>query len=92
MNKSITVYPKKKKKKWTKYDLERLHDRWIDMIDRHAAIYKLPDELKIFWEIYDKCRVDIKEQISILKERTGKHWDFNSYYKTRKRLLNFIKS
>lgn len=89
--KPLTVNIRHKKKKWTQYELERLHDRKIDLIDRFSRVYKLPKLLLIFWEVLYKSGVCIVDQIQLLREKTGEKWNHYRYMKTRKILYKELK-
>lgn len=91
MKKPLTAKIKSKKKKYTKYDLEKLHDRWLDLIDRFGRVHTLPEALKLFWEIWQKSEVCIKEQIILLRQKTGEMWNHSRYYRTRKNLFDHLK-
>ena len=77
---------RKKKRKWTLRDSEKLHERLIDIIDKLSLYRRLPAELKDFYKVWRSLGCSIKEQLSILEENTGEAWNRLKYDKVLDRL------
>ena len=87
MQKPLTVTIKKKRPRKTKYDIERLHERQLDIIDRFSAVYRLNPAMLTLWEVVFKSEELIAGQIRLLKARTGEVWYAAKYWKFRKKLF-----
>lgn len=84
--KLVTVTHKKKRPRKTAYDIEKLHQRQLDILDRFTAVYKLSPAMKTLWEVVFRSGELIAGQIKILIERTGESWNRYSYWKHRRKL------
>ena len=87
MQKPLTVNIKKKKRKLTGYDIDKLHARQLDILDRFSAVYKLSPIMLTLWEVIFKSEELIAGQIRLLKARTGEVWYAAKYWKFRKKLF-----
>lgn len=82
--KIVTVTCKKKRPKKTSYDLEKLHQKQIDIMEKFHAVYKLPPAMKVLWDVVFRSGELIAGQIRLLKERTGERWNYYLYWKRRR--------
>ena len=84
--KPLTVTCKKKRKKKTAWDLNKLHAKLLDVIEKNTAVYKLNPAMRVFWEVVHRSGELVEEQIRILRKRTGEAINYYSYWKLRRRL------
>ena len=84
--KPLTVTCKKRRPRKTQFDLEKLHQRQIDIIERFSAVYRLSPAMKTLWEVIYRSGELISGQLKLLKERTGEAWYAAKYWKFRRRL------
>ena len=82
----ITVNFKKKRPRKTKFDLEKLHARQLEIMERFSAVYKLAPAMRILWDVVFRSGELIAGQIRLLKEKTGERWNYYRYWKLRRRL------
>lgn len=86
MKNPITVFPRKKKPKKTMYDINKIQQHTIDILEKFSAVYRLSPLMRTLWEIVYKSGELITVQIKMLRERTGEIWYGQKYWKFRRRL------
>lgn len=84
--KPITANYKKRKPKKTKHDIDLIHARQLDILERYSAVYRLSPPMRLLWEVIYKSGELIQGQIRMLRERTGEVWTRYSYWRSRKKL------
>jgi len=87
MKKKITAQHKKKRPQITKFNLEKIHDYQLEIIDRFSAVYKLNESMRTLWEVIFKSGHLIAGQLKILKEKTGETYSYYKYWKLRRKLM-----
>lgn len=81
MKRPLTVYLKRRKRRWTKADLERLHTKWLEMIDRYDRVLSLPREWQLFYKVYAMSGMAIEDQLLELQRITNERWTRYRYEK-----------
>ena len=84
--KFLTVTCKKKRPKKTAWDLNKLHAKLLDVIEKNTAVYKLNPAMRILWTVIFRSGELIAGQIRLLREKTGESWYAAKYWKFRRRL------
>lgn len=84
--KALTVTIKKKKPKKTSFDIDKIHQHQLNILERFSAVYRLDETMKTLWEVVFRSGELIAGQIRLLRERTGDRWNRYSYWKQRRKL------